>query len=91
MDIIFAQKSATKNSIVDVNVNYNVTVVAVDDVQMSLSMNFDVIVVLQWYTLQYIVGQPLPNALNHVPECMNVAMMYFITAIPMPSVRRALF
>lgn len=46
MDITFVQKCATKSSNVDVNVNSNVTVEAVDDVQMSRLMNLDVTVVL---------------------------------------------
>jgi hypothetical protein len=91
MDITFVQKFATKNSNVDVNVNHNVIVEAVGDVQMSLLMNLDVIVVLQWYILPYIVEQRLPNAPNRVHECTLVAMMSFITAIQMLSVRRVLF
>ena len=91
MDIIFVQKCATKNSNVDVNVNSNVTVEAVDDVRMSLLMNLDVTVVQLWYIPPCIVEQPLPNAPNHAQECTRVAMTYFITAIQKPSVRRALF
>ena len=91
MDITFVQKCATKNSNVDVNVNSNVTVEAVDDVQMSLLMNLDVTVVLLWYIPQFIAEQRHPNAPNHVQECILVAMTYFITAIQKLSVRRALF
>ena len=91
MDITFVQKCATKNSNVDVNVNSNVTVEAVDDVQMSLLMNLDVTVVLLWYIPQFIAEQRLPNAPNRVQECTRVAMTYFITAIQKLSVRRALF
>ena len=91
MDIIFVQKCATKNSNVDVNVNSNVTVEAVDDARMSLLMNLDVTVVQLSYIRLCIVEQHLPNAPNHAQECTRVAMTYFITAIQKPSVRRALF
>ena len=91
MDITFVQKCATKNSNADVNVNSNVTVEAVDDVQMSLLMNLDVTVVQLSYIRPCIVEQPLPNAPNHAQECIRVAMTYFITAIQKLSVRRALF
>jgi len=91
MDIIFVRKCATKNSNADVNVNSNVTVEAVDDVQMSLLMNLDVTVVQLSHIPPCTVEQPLPNAPNHAQECTRVAMTYFITAIQKPSVRRALF
>lgn len=91
MDITFVQKFATKNSNVDVNVNHNVIVETVGDVQMSLLMNLDVIVVLQWYILPCTVEQRLPNAPNRAHECILVAMTSFITAIQMLSVRRAQF
>ena len=91
MDIIFVQKCATKNSNVDVNVNSNVTVEAVDDARMSLLMNLDVTVVQLSYIPPCIVEQLHPNAPNHAQECTHVAMTSFITAIQKPSVRRALF
>ena len=74
----------------DVNVNRNVTVEAVDDVQMSLLTNLDVTVVQLSYIPLCIVEHPLPNAPNRAQEYTLVAMMSFITAIQKPSVRRAL-
>jgi len=72
-------------------VSRNVTVEAVADVQMSLLMNLDVIVVPLLYILPCIAAQHLLSALNRALECTLVAMTFFITAIRKPSVRRALY